>query len=71
MANRESFAEKETHPKSHWNDVLNGEKIAVSEANLEPAIKGLREFKRQNLEGYHNVYLKCNTLILACVFEAF
>ena len=50
---------------------MNGGKVAVTEADLEHASKVVREFKCQNLEDYHNLYLKCDTLLLACVFEEF
>ena len=53
------------------SDVLNGGKFAVSEADLEHSRKVFGEFKCQNLEDYHNLYLKCDTLLLACVFDEF
>ena len=56
LANRQKTAEKELTPSRHWSDVLNGGKIAVSKADLEQA-KKIREFKSQNLENYHNLYL--------------
>ena len=48
----------------NWSDVLNGGKVAVSQADLEHARKVFRVFKCQNLEDYHNLYLKCDTLRL-------
>ena len=71
MANREKLAEKELPSLQRFSDVLNGGKDAVTEADLEHARKVLREFKCQNLEDYHNLYLKCDTNLLACVFEEF
>ena len=71
MTGREKFAEKELPPLQNWSDVLNGGKVAVSPADLEHAKKVFRVFKCQNLEDYHNLYLKCDTLLLACVFEEF
>ena len=29
------------------------------------------KFQCRNLEDYHHLYLKCDTLLLACVFEEF
>ena len=71
MTKREKFAEKELPPLQNWSDVLNGGKVAVSQADLEHARNVFRVFKCQNLEDYHNLYLKCDTLLLACVFEEF
>ena len=71
MTKREKFAEKELPPLQNWSDVLNGGKVAVSQADLELARKVFRVFKCQNSEDYHNLYLKCDTLLLACVFEEF
>ena len=71
MTGREKFAEKELPPLQNWSDVLNGGKVAVSQADLEHAKKVFRVFKCQNLEDYHNLYLKCDTLLLACGFEEF
>ena len=71
MANREKFAEKELPSLQRFSDVLNGGKVAVSEADLEHARKVLREFKCQNLEDYHSLYLKYDKILLACVFEEF
>ena len=46
MTKREKFAEKELPPLLNWPDVLNGGKVAVSQADLEHARK---VFKCQNL----------------------
>ena len=71
MIKREKFAENELPLLQNWSDVSNGGKVAVSQADLEHARKVFRVFKCQNLEDYHNLYLKCDTLLLACVFEEF
>ena len=71
MPKRENFAEKELPPLQNLSNVLNGGKFAVSEADLEHARKVFRVFKCQNLEDYHNLYPKCDTLLLACVLEEF
>ena len=68
MAKKQKLAEKELPP---LQNVLNGGKIAVLEADLEHSRKIFREFKCQSLEDYHNLYLKCDTILLACVFEEF
>ena len=54
MTKREKFAEKELLPLQNWSDVLNGGKVAVSQADLEHARKVFRVFKCQNLEDYQN-----------------
>ena len=71
MTKREKFEEKELPPLQNWSDVLNGGKVAVSQADLEHTRKVFKVFKCQNLEDYHNLYLKCDTLLLTCVFEEF
>ena len=71
MAKKQKLAEKELLPLQNSSDVLNGGKLAVSEADLEHSRKNFREFKCQNFEDYHNLYLKCDTILLACVFEEF
>ena len=65
MAKIEKFAKKEQTAWPHWSDVLNGGKVAVSEADLEHAKKVFREFKCQNLADYLNLYLKYDTILLA------
>ena len=71
MAKRKKIAKKELPSVQYWSDVLNGGEVAVSAADLEHPRKIFREFKCQNLEDYRNLYLKCDTILLACVFEEF
>ena len=52
----------------HWSNVLNRGKLAASETGLEHARQLFGELHCQNLEDYHNLYLKCDSLLLACVF---
>ena len=68
MANREKFAEKLLPLLQHWSDVLNRGKLAASETGLEYARQVFGELQCQSLEDYHNLYLKCDSLLLACVF---
>ena len=53
------------------SDLMNGGKVAVSEADLEQARKVLREFKRQSRKDYQKLYLRCDKLLLACLLEEF
>ena len=50
MTKKKKFAEKVLPPLQNWSDVLNGGKVAVSQADLEHARKIFRMFKCQNLE---------------------
>ena len=71
MANREKVTEKELPALQDLSDVLNAGKVAVTEGDLEHARKFFSLFKCQNLEEYQNLYLNCDTLLLACVFGEF
>ena len=71
MTKRKKIAEKELPPLQNESNILNGGKFAVSQVDLEHARKVFRVFNCQNLEDYLNLYLKCDTLLLVCVFEEF
>ena len=71
MSNRLRFDEQNLPPLSAWGNSLEGEKISVSEEDLKHAQTVFDKFNCINLEQYHNLYLTCDTLLLACVFEDF
>ena len=50
---------------------MKGGKDAVSEANLEHVRQVIIEFRCHNFEENHNLYLKCDTFLLAGVFKKF
>ena len=50
---------------------LDGDKIAISADNLVEAKEVFNQFNCQKLRDYHDLYLSCDTLLLACVFEEF
>ena len=67
----EKFEEKELPPREQWKDSLrNGEEL-VTQAQWEHAKRVFDCFKCQNLGEYHDLYLKTDVLILACVVEEF
>ena len=70
MSNRLKFDEQNLPPFSAWGKSLKGGKINVSE-DLQHAQTVFDKFNCINLEQYHNIYLTCDTLLLACVFEEF
>ena len=71
MSNRLKFDEQNLPPLSAWGNSLEGGKISVSEEDLKHAQTVFDKFNCINLEQYHNLYLICDTLLLACVFEEF
>ena len=71
MTDRKKFDEKELPPLEKWVNSLDGDKIAISADNLVEAKEVFNQFNCQNLRDYHDLYLSCDTLLLACVFEEF
>ena len=70
MTDRSKFAETELPPLKKWKNSLdNG--LQITEEELQKAKTVFETFQCRNLEDYHNLYLKCDTLLLACVFEEF
>ena len=50
---------------------LRQRKVANYRRRTQKAKTVFDTFQCRNLEDYHNIYLKCDTLFLACVFEEF
>ena len=50
---------------------LHGGEVAISETEYNHAQLLFSKFGCQNLGDYHELYLTCGTLLLACVFEVF
>ena len=48
---------------------LDNGKLQITEEELQKAKTVFETFQCRNLEDYHNLYLKCDTLLLACVLE--
>ena len=68
MTDRKKFDEKELPPFKKWVNSLDGDKTANNADNLVEAKEVFTQF---NLRDYHDLYLSCDTLLLACVFEEF
>ena len=71
MTDRSKFAEKELPPLEKWKNSLDNGKLQIIEEEPQKAKAVFDTFQCRNLEDYHNLYLKCDTLLLACVFEEF
>ena len=71
MTDRKNFEEKDLPPIQNWENSLDGDKIAINADKLVEAKEVFNQFNCQNLRNYHDVYLSCDTLLLACVFEEF
>ena len=70
LTDRSKFAEKEFPPLEKWKNSLDNGKLQTIE-ELQKAKTFFDTFQYRNLADYHNLYLKCDTLLLACVFEEF
>ena len=68
---RSTFAETELSPLEKWKNSLDNGKLQIREEELQKAKTVFDTFQCRNLEDYHNLCLKCNTLLLACVPEEF
>ena len=71
MSDRSKVAEPELPPLEKWKNNLDNGKLQITEEELQKAKTVFDTFQCRNLEDYHNLYLKCDTLLLACVFEEF
>ena len=43
----------------------------ITDADYEPTKRGSKDFELKNIGEYHDLYVQCNTLLLADVFENF
>ena len=71
MSDCSKFAERELSPLEDWKNSLNNGKLQITEEQLQKAKTVFDTFQCCNFEDYHNLHLKCDTLLLACVFEEF
>ena len=71
MTDHSKFAEIELPPLENWKNSLDNGKQQITEEELQKVKPVFDSFQCRNLEDYRNLYLKCNTLLLACVFEEF
>ena len=67
----EKFNEKQLPPRRFWTNSLQDGAISISETEFEHAKHVFAVFNCETLGDYHDVYLISDTLLLACVFEAF
>ena len=65
------FEETELPPLNMWKSSLRDGEIEITETELKKANEVFSVFNCQNFGEYHDIYLKTDTLVLACVFEAF
>ena len=68
MTDSKNFNEK-LPSKEKFYSSLTDKKITDKE--YEHVINVLEKFEMKTMEDYHNLYLKCNVLLLADVFEKF
>ena len=69
--NFDKFLETKLPPRDEWKDSLRNGAVMVTQEEWKHAENVFRTFGCQNLGEYHDLYLKMDTLILACVFEEF
>ena len=65
------FQEEELPPREFWKDSLRNGAIMLTQEEWKHAVKVYEQFNCSNLGDYHDLYLKTDTLILACVVEEF
>ena len=65
------FNEKHLPAREFWVNSLQGGKVTISTEEIQHAEKVFATFKCENLGDFHDLYLLCDTLQLACVFEEF
>ena len=68
MSNFEKFKE-ELPSKEQFYSLLTGKKI--SDQEYKHALNVCNEFEMKTMKDYQNLYLKCDVLLLADVFEKF
>ena len=68
MNDFEKFKEQLTS-KEKFYSLLTGKKI--SDKEYERVLKVLNKFEMKTMKNYHNLYLKCDVLLLADVIEHF
>ena len=68
MTDSDKFKEQLPRKEKFYSS-LTGKKI--SDKEYEHVHKVLNKFDMKTMKDYHNLYLKCNVLLLADVFEKF
>ena len=68
MSNFEKFKE-ELPSKERFHSSLTGKKISGKE--YENVLKVWNKSEMKTMKGYHNLYLECDVLLLADVFQKF
>ena len=71
IVNEDKFEDHELPPLSEWRNRLQNDEISITEQQLEEAKHVFHTFGCQNMGDYHDLYLTCDTLLLACVTEEF
>ena len=71
ITSEQVFEEKVLPPLSEWKNTLHGGEVTISETDYNQAQTVFSIFGCQNIGDYHDLYLTSDTLLLACVFEAF
>ena len=67
----EKFPKKGLPPGEEWKNSLENDEVSITDDQWNNAKKVFDRFNCQNLGDYHDLYLKTDTLILACVIEEF
>ena len=67
----EKYDEPELPARHLWKNKLQGNEISVTEREWKHARNVFSKFNCSNIGEYSDLYLTCDTLILACVFEHF
>ena len=65
------FNENRLPTREVWGNSLHGGKVTISAEEIQHAEKVFTTFNCENLGDFHDLYLTCDTLQLACVFEEF
>ena len=65
------FSETQLPARELWGNSLQGGNVTTSEEEFHHAEKVFSTFNCIDLGDYHDLYLTCDTLQLACVFEEF
>ena len=67
----EKYDEPELPARHLWKNKLQGNEISVTESEWMHARNVFSKFNCSNIGEYSDLYLTCDTLKLACVFEHF
>ena len=65
------FSSPALPPKSEWKNSLDSFAVTLTDDEYNHALNVFQSLNCHNFGEYHDIYLKCDTLILACVFEEF